>query len=348
MLCGGEPLPKDLARTLVKSGRELWNMYGPTETTIWSSLQEITDDDAPITIGHPIANTQLYILDHTDHVAPIGVIGELCIGGDGLANGYFERPDLTEAAFVSRDIGTGTAERLYRTGDVGRRLPDGSLQLLGRRDNQIKLRGFRIELGDIEAVVSQIEGVKQCAVVPVREAGGETTLVCYFVAETGATEPTSATLAKYAQGHLPAHMIPAFWTMIGELPQTANGKLDRKALVNRGMPERKVDLITVPPRTALEEKLSSIWKEVLHIDRIGVEDNIYSLGADSLSIFRIAARMMDAGLSLEAKHLLRHPSIAELAEYAENREEESITPAYQVPSLKDFRNGARRRVEVTS
>ncbi|MBX9458403.1 MAG: amino acid adenylation domain-containing protein [Rhizobium sp.] len=348
MLCGGEPLSRDLARVLVRSGRELWNMYGPTETTIWSSVQKVADDDAPITIGHPIANTQLYILDQTDQIAPVGIVGELCIGGDGLANGYFDRPDLTKAAFVSCDIGTGTAERLYRTGDVGRRLPDGSLQLLGRRDNQIKLRGFRIELGDIESVVSAIEGVKQCAVVPVRDAGGDLVLVCYFTAEPGADEPTSATLTKHAQAHLPGHMVPAFWTMIGEFPQTANGKLDRNALVSRGMPERRSDIISVPPRTPMERKISAIWREVLRIDGIGVEDNIYALGADSLSIFRIAARMMDSGLALEAKHLLRHPSIAELAEFAENREPEASVPTYQIPSLKDFRNGARRRVEATS
>jgi amino acid adenylation domain-containing protein len=348
MLCGGEPLPRDLAKALVKSGRELWNMYGPTETTIWSSLQRIADDDAPITIGHPIANTQLQILDAHDQVVPVGVVGELHIGGDGLARGYFERPDLTEKAFVLRDIGNGQPQRLYRTGDIGRRLPDGSLQLLGRRDNQIKLRGFRIELGDIEAVVSSIEGIQQCAVVPVRNSNGEPTLVCYFVAALNSAEPSSASLNKQAQAHLPSYMIPSFWEMVGELPQTANGKLDRKALESKGIPQHRTEVITTPPRTPMEEKLAVIWKDVLHIENIGVEDNLYALGADSLTIFRIAARMIDAGLPLEAKHLLRHPSIAELADFAEQQKNEAMVPAYQIPSLKDFRNGARRRVESIS
>lgn len=348
MLCGGEPLSKDLARKLVNCASELWNMYGPTETTIWSSLEKLGDDDMPITIGHPIANTQLYIIDQIGQIAPIGVTGELCIGGEGLANGYFERQDLTEAAFVFMDIGTGTPRRLYRTGDVGRRLADGALQLLGRRDNQIKLRGFRIELGDVEAVVSQMPGVRQCAVVAVREEGADAALVCYIVADKDAPEPEQATLLKNAQAQLPAHMVPAFWVTIAELPQTANGKLDRKALARLGLPARKTDIISVAPRTPMEERLSVIWKDVLRLDRIGVEDNIYALGADSLSIFRIATRMMDAGLPLEAKHLLRHPSIAELAEFAENRGPEPGLAAHQIPSLRDFRNGARRRIEAVS
>lgn len=347
MLCGGEPLPKELSRQLLESGSELWNMYGPTETTIWSSIQQVVDGDAPITIGVPIANTQLHILDQHDRVAPVGVIGELHIGGDGLADGYFDQPEQTKAAFVLRDLGRGAPERLYKTGDVGRRLPDGSLQLLGRRDNQIKLRGFRIELGDIEAVVSDVAGVKQCAVVPAHGSDGGISLIGYVVAEDAANAPTPHDLAGYASDRLPSYMVPAFWSMIDELPQTANGKLDRKALAARGLPERRPEMITVPPRTEMEKKISVIWKDVLRTDQIGVEDNIYALGGDSLSIFRIAARMMDAGLPLEAKHLLRHPSIAELAEFAEQQQQqEASVPTHQIPSLKDFRNGARRRVEA--
>ena len=343
MLCGGEPLPKDLAKALVAIGAELWNMYGPTETTIWSSVQRILDDDAPITIGHPIANTELHIIDGNGRLAPVGVAGELHIGGDGLARGYFERPDLTEKAFVECDIGTGGVRRLYKTGDIGKRLTDGSLQLLGRRDNQIKLRGFRIELGDIESVVSQVAGVRQCAVVGVRNSKCDPALVCYFVAEPGIAAPLGETLAAHARSQLPAYMVPTYWQLEDALPQTGNGKLDRNALAKRGLPQRETVSVKVAPRTEMEEKLATIWKTVLNMDDIGVEDNLYELGADSLTIFRIAARMLDEGLPLEAKHLLRHPSIAELAAYADEQEKSGFEAmAYQIPSLADFRNGARR------
>ncbi|OWK24372.1 hypothetical protein AJ87_21770 [Rhizobium yanglingense] len=203
MLCGGEPMPKELAKSLLKIGGELWNMYGPTETTVWSSVARITDAEAPITIGHPIANTQLYIVDPNNDIAPIGVTGELCIGGDGLANGYFDRLDLTEKAFVPISFGSNRPTRLYRTGDVGRRLANGSLQLLGRRDQQIKLRGFRIELGDIEAVVSKAPGVRQCAVVAAEKKSDGKLLVGYIVPEAGA-EPSAAELSDFVTRSCPA------------------------------------------------------------------------------------------------------------------------------------------------
>lgn len=349
-LCGGEALPKALARTLAAMQGSLWNMYGPTETTIWSSVAQIKDGEASITIGHPIANTQLHILGADGHLAPPGITGELFIGGDGLAQGYFDRPDLTEEAFVSRDIGLGQTQRLYKTGDLGRRLKDGSLQLLGRRDNQVKLRGFRIELGDIEAVVSQVEGMRQCAVVGARNGRGELVLACYFVADAGTPAADPMQLANAVRVHLPAYMVPAVWSLETELPLTRNGKLDRKSLETRELRRSEVETAApkTAPRTPMEEKLLTIWKGVLDIDPIGVEDNLYALGADSLTIFRIAARMLDAGLPLEAKHLLRYPSIAELAAYADETAENAPAVGgvvYQIPSLASFRNGARRRME---
>jgi amino acid adenylation domain-containing protein len=343
MLCGGEPLPKDLARSLLTIGSELWNMYGPTETTIWSSIARITDAAQPITIGKPIDNTQLYILDAENNVAPIGVTGELHIGGDGLANGYFDRLDLTEKAFVPIALGSGKPKRLYKTGDVGRRLADGSLQLLGRRDQQIKLRGFRIELGDIESAVSKMEGVRQCAVVAASSDKGDKSLVCYVVPEVPGSEISPTALATHAQAHLPGYMVPTFWVTAEELPQTQNGKLNRKSLEDRGLPARETNVIKLAPRNATEEKLMTIWRDVLNLQDMGVDDNLYSLGADSLTIFRLAARIMDAGLPLEAKHLLRHPSIAELAKVSDQQEKIRESGAQLgVPSLRDFRNGARR------
>ena len=343
MLCGGEPLPKELARSLLAIGGELWNMYGPTETTIWSSLQRVTDADQPITIGHPIANTQLYILDQSENIAPIGVIGELHIGGDGLAEGYFDRLDLTEKAFIPHCFAVGRPMRLYKTGDVGRRLADGSLQLLGRRDQQIKLRGFRIELGDIEAVISKAEGVRQCAVVVAENAKGDRSLVCYIVPNANGNETPAANIATHAKANLPAHMVPSFWVMEEELPHTANGKLDRKTLQQRGIPQREAAPVKVQAKTEMEQRLLTIWQDVLNLSDIGIDDNLYALGADSLTIFRIAARMRDNGLPLEAKHLLRHPTVAALAAFADSQGEVLSDPVQlHTPSLRDFRNGARR------
>ncbi|ENN84635.1 amino acid adenylation [Rhizobium freirei PRF 81] len=343
MLCGGEPLPKELARSLLTIGGELWNMYGPTETTIWSSLQRITDADQPITIGHPIANTQLFILDQSENVAPVGVVGELHIGGDGLAEGYFDRLDLTEKAFVPHCFAIGRPMRLYKTGDIGRRLADGSLQLLGRRDQQVKLRGFRIELGDIEAVISKADGVRQCATVVAENAKGDRSLVCYIVPNAGGSDIPVANLAAHAKANLPAHMVPSFWVMEAELPHTANGKLDRKTLQQRGVPQREAAPTKIQPKTEMEQRLLAIWQDVLSLSDIGADDNLYALGADSLAIFRIAARIRDSGLPLEAKHLLRHPTIAALAAFAESQGEDlSDTVQLRIPSLRDFRNGARR------
>ncbi|MCA1298760.1 non-ribosomal peptide synthetase/type I polyketide synthase [Stappia indica] len=347
ILCGGEPLPQDLAMTLFGLGSELWNMYGPTETTIWSSVKRIDDAQAPVTIGQPIANTRLYIVDHANRIAPIGVPGELLIGGDGLANGYFDRPDLTEKAFVQLDLGDGRHERLYRTGDVGKRLADGALLLQGRIDAQIKLRGFRIEPGEIEAVMASAPGVRHCAVVAARSPKGDTQLVGYVVPESPATPPSSADLATHARERLPAHMVPAFWTMVEALPQTGNGKLDRKALSKRGLPHSKVAVERTAPRTPLEEQIAKIWQEILTVPEIGVDDNIYSLGADSLSIFRIAARLLEAGLGLEAKHILRHPSIAELATFAQTHDLQGSNDADPpTPSLREFRGQRRRNTSL--
>ncbi len=349
MLCGGEPLPKELARSLLTVGGELWNMYGPTETTIWSSLQRITDADQPITIGHPIANTKLFILDQSEAIAPIGVVGELYIGGDGLAEGYFDRLDLTEKAFAPHCFATGRPMRLYKTGDVGRRLADGSLQLLGRRDQQIKLRGFRIELGDIEAVISKAEGVRQCATVVAENAKGDRSLVCYILQNAGGKEVSIATVAAHAKASLPGHMVPSFWVIESELPHTANGKLDRKALEQRGVPQREAAPAKLEPKTEMEQRLLAIWQDVLNLGDIGVDDNLYALGADSLAIFRIAARMRDSGLPLEAKHLLRHPTIGALATFAESQTDAPSDPVQlHVPSLRDFRNGARRSLGATT
>ncbi|KDB02505.1 hypothetical protein U879_16925, partial [Defluviimonas sp. 20V17] len=341
MLAGGEPLPPDLARRL-GAGGPLWNLYGPTETTVWSALKRI--DDGPITIGHPIGNTELHILSEADQPQPVGVAGELNIGGAGLALGYYNRPDLTEAAFRQVTLG-GKPRRLYRTGDLALRRADGEIVVLGRRDTQVKLRGFRIELGEIETRLRAQPGVAKAAVDLALRPGGDKQLAAWIVAQPGAA-PDPARLQAALAAELPDYMVPQAWQVLDALPQTANGKLDRKRLPApdatpapgpRPIPADAAaqDL----PKGPLEEQIAAIWREVLGRDTIAATETIHALGVDSLALFRIAARMLDAGLNLEARDILAHPTIRALAELAGSRTAASARPR---PSLKAFRGGARR------
>lgn len=346
ILAGGEPLPKDLAQRLMAHGAALWNMYGPTETTIWSAVQQIEQGQA-ITIGHPIANTSLVILDAQDRVAPIGVVGELNIGGDGLAKGYFNRADLTEKAFRPVDLG-GQPQMLYRTGDLAKLRADGTVEVLGRIDTQVKLRGFRIELGEIESRLRAMDGVQKVAVDVKSRANGDRQLVAYIVAENGAVVDGSA-LRSALSAVLPNYMVPQAYVTLPALPQTANGKLDRKSLPDPDSTGQATPMVAASramANTATEEQLVTIWGAVLGNDAISTTDTLFDLGADSLMVFRIAARMIEAGLNLEAKHLLDHPTIKTLAEFADSRVAEPEKPA--APLLKDFRNGARRNMRIAT
>ncbi|MCE6958681.1 amino acid adenylation domain-containing protein [Cereibacter sphaeroides] len=346
VMAGGEPLPLDLARRLMAEGADLWNLYGPTETTIWSAVNRIRPEDATITIGHPIANTTLHVLSPEGLPLPVGVTGELNIGGAGLAIGYFGREDLTRAAFRDLTVG-GTTQRLYRTGDRARLLADGSVELLGRGDGQIKLRGFRIELGEIEMALRATGGVAQAAVDLRTNPRGEKQLVAWIVPEAGAA-PTPEMLMEALERVLPNYMVPSRWVTLSALPQTLNGKLDRKALP---APEAAAPVTPLRemtrPTTPLEERLSGIWAEVLGMEAISTTDTLYALGADSLTIFRIAARMLDAGLNLEARDLLQHPTIRDLAAFAASRETSGASAGAR-PSLRSFRHGARREGAIAS
>jgi amino acid adenylation domain-containing protein len=307
MLCGGEALPRDLANQLLEGGGALWNMYGPTETTVWSSCGEVQIGNDSITIGQPIANTQLHVLDRYDQPAPFGVSGQLHIGGDGVAKGYFRQADLTAEKFVPDPF--VLSPRLYRTGDLARRLPSGEIQILGRADTQIKLRGFRIELEEIEAVLSRSFGA---AAVALREdAPGKPMLVGYLVrapAEDRSDESLRATLAE----DLPDYMIPSIWVRLDSLPMTPNGKLDRAALPAPDMAAPK-ERAFAAPQTPLEDSLASIWAEVLGSDRVSRDDDLFSLGADSIRLFQIAARANRQGIHLSVRQLLDHRTVAALA-----------------------------------
>ena len=330
MLAGGEPLPRDLA-TYLSDGGELWNMYGPTETTIWSSVSHV-QNGAPVTIGDPIANTQMYVLDDRDALCAPGVVGELNIGGDGLAIGYHERPDLTAAAFRTVRI-AGEIQRLYRTGDLAVRNADGSLTLLGRRDGQVKLRGFRIELGEIEARLRADAAVAKAAVALKTAPSGTDCLVAYVVAAPDETMDEGRLSAQLA-AELPDYMVPSAFVALSDLPQTANGKLDRKVLpdLENSAPVRLLRNLE-PAAGETERRIAAIWQEVLGVQEVSVTETIFSLGADSLTIFRIAARQIEAGLGLEARHILEHGTIRALAAQVQAG---SVSKTRK-PLLSDFR-----------
>jgi amino acid adenylation domain-containing protein len=319
-LCGGEALPVALADRLVSLELELWNMYGPTETTIWSTCSQVRTQGQSLAIGRPIANTTLYILDARMEPAPVGVAGELWIGGDGLARGYRGRDDLTEERFVKHPFDSSPGARVYRTGDLARYRPDGSVEFLGRIDHQVKVRGFRIELGEIETVLSRHPGVGD-AVVVARGSGAEAELAAYV---TSAGAPVAAhELRRFLGESLPAYMVPSTVTHLDAFPLTPNGKVDRKALPEPTR-ERSSEQEMVEPRTGLERRLAAIWERELDTHPIGVTDNFFDLGVTSIvaaSLF--AAIEREIGDSLPLGAIFRAPTIERLARLIESGDEAS-------------------------
>lgn len=321
MLCGGEALPRDLAITLRQRGSTLWNMYGPTETTIWSTvqaIQDISDQYALLPIGSAIANTQLYVLDAQWQLVPVGVPGELYIGGDGLARGYFQRPDLTAARFVPHPFSTLPGQRLYNTGDRVRYHADGTLEYLGRVDYQIKLRGYRIELGEIEAVLRQQPAIAEVVVVVREEQPDDRCLVAYIVPQAGYEPPTATVLYQALHKHLPDYMLPAAFVSLTALPLTPNGKINRHALPAPTRAGTQQDTpVATPPRTRVENILATIWARVLELEQVGIHDNFFSLRGDSIHSVQIVAQAAEAGIVLSPQQLFQHQTIAQLATVAE-------------------------------
>jgi amino acid adenylation domain-containing protein len=316
VLCGGEAFPRELANDLAKRAISVWNMYGPTETTIWSAADEVKAGDGPIPIGLPIDNTEFYVLDPNGQLAPIGVAGELHIGGDGLAQGYFHRPELTAEKFIANLFSTDANARLYKTGDLVRRWSDGRLEFLGRLDHQVKLRGFRIELGEIETALARYPGVREAVVMVREDIPGDKRLVAYLSSDQQAMSVTA--VREFLTGKLPNYMLPSAVVRIDSMPLTANGKIDRKALpapeTRRSVRQREF----VAPSTEREKTLADIWRQVLHVESVGVHDNLFELGADSLHIFQIAARAGKAGIQIAPAQFLRYRTIASLLAQADS------------------------------
>ena len=310
VLCGGEALPRELANQLLERSESVWNMYGPTETTIWSSAGKIAASDGPVTIALPIDNTQFYVLDARGQQAPIGKVGELYIGGAGLARGYYNRPDLTAEKFVDGLLPDKPQARLYRTGDMVRQLADGALQFLGRADNQIKLRGFRIELGEIEGTLLQHPAIRLAVVSVHEDASGHKRLIAYLVTEDQAV--TVASMREFLLGKLPDYMVPSAVVLLDAMPLTPNGKVDRSALHPPDALRAAAAKQFTAPRTAQEKTMADIWASVLRLDHVGITDDLFELGADSLHIFQIAARANKEGIRIAPALFLKHRTIGEL------------------------------------
>ena len=285
-LCGGEALPPDLAEDLQTQGVELWNMYGPTETTIWSATDQVKGCQA--FLGRAIAATQLYVLDSALNLAPQGVAGELYLGGVGLARGYLGRAELTAERFVADPFIAG--ERVYRTGDLVRWREDGQLEYLGRIDHQIKVRGFRIELGEIEAQLLALSEIRE-AVVVAQEGPSGSRLVAYVVPQTDVELDTTSLRETLGQ-KLPDYMVPGVLITLEALPLTPNGKVDRKALP---APDLTSNSQYEPPQGEVEEALAEIWSEILGVEQVGRHDNFFELGGDSILSLQIVSRLQRAG-----------------------------------------------------
>jgi amino acid adenylation domain-containing protein len=311
-LCGGEALPLELARRLGRSCGSLWNLYGPTETTIWSAVARIEPAGTSVAIGPPIANTQLYILDARLQPVPIGIHGELYIGGTSVSRGYLNRADLTAERFIPDPFGGQAGGRLYKTGDRVRWRADRSIEFHGRLDHQVKIRGFRIELGEVEAVLADHPGVRESVAVARPDPAGGDQLVGYIVPQEAA--PSVGELRAYLKTKLPDYMIPSVFVFLKGLPLTANNKVDRKALPAPEQSRASLATAYVTPRNQTEQQLAEIWIQVLGVERAGINDNFFELGGHSLLATQAVARIRKIfKIELSLIALFQAPTIAELA-----------------------------------
>ena len=319
-LCGGEALPIDLAERLMEPGATLWNLYGPTETTVWSAARVVTNAADAAEIGPPIEHTRVYILDERLMPVPVGVVGEVCLAGRGVARGYHDRPRLTARSFRPDPWSDDPGARMYLTGDLGRWREGAGLELIGRNDHQVKVRGFRIECGEIEAVLRAHRDVRQAAVVAATRAG-EPALVAYIVLRRNSSvaQPGADVLEElrpHLRAALPDYMIPALVVALPALPLTPNAKIDRAALPAPQWGASPSLVERVEPRNPVETTLARIWSDLLDTQApVGVHDNLFALGGHSLTATRFVARVADTyGVRLPVHHVFASPTVAELAE----------------------------------
>ena len=337
LLLGGEALPAVLAAEIRSAiSAQFFNMYGPTETTIWSTTHPVKEIGGRVPIGRPIANTQTYILDRFGRPMPVGAAGELYIGGAGVARGYLNRPELTAERFLPDPfLGNG---RMYRTGDLVRYLPDGAIEYLERMDFQVKIRGFRIELGEIEAVMERYPGVRQAVAAVREEKPGDKRLIAYVVLEPGAPPGTEG-LRAHLREQLPEYMVPAAFVRLEAMPLTDNGKVDRKALPPPEGREMPLKSMYEAPRKGLEQTIAEVWCEALDVERVSIHDNFFDLGAHSLLVAEVHVKLKEVlGMEIPLVAMFRYSTVSLLAEHLSREGEEA-------PRLTRSADRARARQE---
>ncbi len=324
ILVGGERLSADLAAELLQRCDSLWNMYGPTETTIWSSVWQVQPNCKTILIGRPISNTQMFILDKHLYPMPVGVFGELFIAGNGLARGYLNQPEMTALKFIPNPFSSDPGSRLYCTGDLVRYQPDGNIEFSGRIDHQVKVRGFRIELGEIESVLLEHPGVTAAVAVVREDAKNDQRLVAYVVAKKQKTLAVDE-LRHFLQGTLPAYMIPSAFVFMQEIPLMPNGKTDRNSLPSPECGRPELEGSYVPPTNEMERVITDIWQDVLHVDKVGINDNFFDLGGHSLLLVQVQNKI-NALLKKELSiiDLFKYPSVHALTTYLTHGREEIV------------------------
>ncbi len=343
VMCGGEALTPDVVAAFSQRSRaKLYNVYGPTETIIDSAyrLCDRPSDSSTVPIGRPIPNARMYILDADLRPVPMGVTGELYIGGVSLARGYLNLPGLTAEKFIPDPFSSEPGKRLYKTGDLSRYLPDGNIQYLGRADYQVKIRGFRIELGEIETVLARHPSVVQAIVTVHEDAPGGKRLISYVVAQPRCT-PTAIELRTFLKDKLPEHMVPAVFVILDSFPLTSNGKVDRRALPSPGEARPELDKAFVGSRTPTEELLADIWAQVLGVERVGIYDDFFDLGGHSLLATQVVSRIRETfQVEMPLRHLFETPTVAGLAESLElsRRDGESLqlSPIKPIPRDGDL------------
>ncbi len=318
MLIGGEAVKEEIKESLTRLGN-VWNVYGPTETTIWSATQKLEQGEK-IVIGSPIDNTQIYILDRNNNLAGIGLPGEICIAGIGLARGYLNRPDLTAERFVINPLADAGGAIMYRTGDLGKWLPNGTIEYIERIDDQVKIRGYRIELGEIENVLQQSGLVKQVVVAAKQDFAGNNMLVGYFIA---AGKVDKDELISYLKEKLPEYMVPGLWYELESFPLTPNGKINRKALPDvdlKGISQQ----VYSAPANELEIQLANIWQSFLGLDAIGVHDNFFELGGHSLLAMQVIASIRkNLGIEISLREIFIHSTIFDLAKTTKQKKDQT-------------------------
>ena len=337
----GEACSAELVTRWV-AGRRFFNLYGPTEATIWATAAQLHDGIRTPPIGRPIANVQTYLLDPYLRLVPVGVPGELHIGGAGVARGYLNRPDLTAEKFIPNPFSDEPSARLYKTGDLARYLPDGNIEFLGRIDHQVKIRGFRIELGEIGTVLSQHPEVRETVVAAREDAPGDRRLVAYVV-PNHEPAPSTSELRGFLKQKLPEYMLPSAFVFLNSLPLAPNGKVDRRSLPtpDRSRPDLKETFVA--PRTLVEKVLAGIWSEVLAADKMSIQDNFFDLGGHSLKATQVASRVREAfRIELPVRNLFEAPTIADLAE----RIETILSAGHEPQPVPNGAQGDRVEVEL--